>query len=178
MFGSPTPTKQTRWPASSRAAATIIISDLEKAESVTDGPRRARARRCGTRWTDRRPGPGSARPPSAVLPVVHRRGRRWTGLERRDPLRPQLLDIRGPAIQGVDPVPQPGLERVLVLRDRVPVEVEAVVAVVSALDVRGMRPVRLHDDGIDDEARNDGAVRIGPDDRLVDELLHDDDDPL
>src|SRR5512136_2031774 len=31
MFGSPTPTKQTCWPASSRAAATIIISELEKA---------------------------------------------------------------------------------------------------------------------------------------------------
>ena len=30
MFGSPTPTKQTRWPASSRAAATIIISDLRE----------------------------------------------------------------------------------------------------------------------------------------------------
>ena len=33
MFGSPTPTKQTRCPASSRAAATIIISDLEKPAS-------------------------------------------------------------------------------------------------------------------------------------------------
>src|ERR1044072_5693179 len=31
MLGSPTPTKQTRWPASSRAAATIIISDFVKA---------------------------------------------------------------------------------------------------------------------------------------------------
>ena len=29
MFGSPTPTKQTLWPASSRAAATIIISLAE-----------------------------------------------------------------------------------------------------------------------------------------------------
>ncbi len=28
MLGRPTPTKQTCWPASSRAAATIIISDL------------------------------------------------------------------------------------------------------------------------------------------------------
>ena len=34
MFGSPTPTKQTCCPASSRAAATIIISDFEKAGSV------------------------------------------------------------------------------------------------------------------------------------------------
>ena len=50
MFGSPTPTKQTRCPASSRAAATIIISDLLNAASVigafprairpTSGPRR------------------------------------------------------------------------------------------------------------------------------------------
>ena len=38
MFGSPTPTKQTRWPASSRAAATIIISDLLKAASVMARP--------------------------------------------------------------------------------------------------------------------------------------------
>ena len=34
MFGSPTPTKQTRCPASSRAAATIIISDLLNVASV------------------------------------------------------------------------------------------------------------------------------------------------
>ena len=30
MFGSPTPTKHTCWPASSRAAATIIISDWKR----------------------------------------------------------------------------------------------------------------------------------------------------
>src|SRR4029079_4668957 len=41
MFGSPTPTKQTRWPASSRAAATIIISDLVKGWSLIEAaPRR------------------------------------------------------------------------------------------------------------------------------------------
>ena len=36
MFGSPTPTKQTCWPASSRAAATIIISDLREAPTSAD----------------------------------------------------------------------------------------------------------------------------------------------
>ena len=35
MFGRPTPTKQTCWPASSRAAATIIISDLLNASGLS-----------------------------------------------------------------------------------------------------------------------------------------------
>src|SRR5437773_10075069 len=39
MFGNPTPTKHTRWPASSRAAATIIISDFENDGSGTGRPR-------------------------------------------------------------------------------------------------------------------------------------------
>ena len=37
MFGRPTPTKQTCWPASSRAAATIIISDLENKGLIPSG---------------------------------------------------------------------------------------------------------------------------------------------
>ena len=37
MFGSPTPTKQTCWPARARAAATIIISDLLKAGRLGHG---------------------------------------------------------------------------------------------------------------------------------------------
>ena len=45
MFGSPTPTKQTCWPASSRAAATIIISDLEKAPRALIGTTRSRPSR-------------------------------------------------------------------------------------------------------------------------------------
>ena len=43
MFGRPTPTKQTRWPSSARAAATIIISDFEKAAVMSHGPRLARS---------------------------------------------------------------------------------------------------------------------------------------
>ena len=35
MFGSPTPTKQTRWPSRARAAATIIISDLLNGRSAS-----------------------------------------------------------------------------------------------------------------------------------------------
>src|SRR5262245_4529294 len=44
MFGSPTPTKQTRCPTSSRAAATIIISDLLKGWSVIGRLRRRSVR--------------------------------------------------------------------------------------------------------------------------------------
>ena len=40
MFGRPTPTKQTRWPSSSRAAATIIISDLLKSRLRSSAPPR------------------------------------------------------------------------------------------------------------------------------------------
>ena len=90
----------------------------------------------------------------------------------------QLLEVGRPAVEVVDPLAQPGLGRRLVAGDRVPVEVEPVVAVVGALDVRRMRAPRLDDDGVDDEARDDRPVRVGPDDRLVDELLDDDDDPL
>src|SRR3954470_24600172 len=43
MFGRPTPTKHTRCPASSRAAATIIISDLLKAASLIGAPPPTRA---------------------------------------------------------------------------------------------------------------------------------------
>ena len=41
-----------------------------------------------------------------------------------------------------------------------------------------MRAPWLDDDRVDDEARDDRPVRVGPDDRLVDELLDHDDDPI
>ena len=71
MFGSPTPTKQTRWPASSRAAATIIISDLENV-AVARGPVIAapRTARSGCR---RDPRAGSACHPGPDDVVPERR---------------------------------------------------------------------------------------------------------
>ena len=127
---------------------------------------------------DRRQGSSARRTRSPVRPVVDRAGRRGPGLQRREALRAELLEVRGPAVEVVDPLAQPGLDRLLVAGDRVPVEVEAVVAVVGTLDVRGMRAPRLDDDGVDDEPRDDRPVGIGPDDRLVDELLDDDDDAV
>ena len=150
MFGRPTPTKQTRWPASSRAAATIIISDFEKVATSVIGTSRSRPS------------------PTARCPRP----------ERGDPLGAELLDVRRPAVEVVDPLAQPGLDRVLVAGDRVPVEVEPVVAVVGALDVRRVGAERLDDDGVDDEPRDDRPVRVGADDRLVDQLLDDDDHPV
>src|SRR5262245_47439547 len=157
MLGSPTPTKHTRWPASSRAAATIIISDLENAASAITAPRTAR-------WDcrpDRRRGTEPS--PSAIRAVVDRAGRRRAWLERRNSLRTQLLDVRRTAIEVVDPLAEPRLDRSLVSRDPVPVEVEPVVAVVRPLDVGRMRPERLHDDRIDDEPGDDRPVRGRPD---------------
>ena len=87
------------------------------------------------------------------------------GAERRDPLRAQLLDVGRAAVEVVDPVAEPRLERLLVPADRVPVEVEAVVAVVGALDVRGMGAERLHDHRVHDQPGDDGPVRVGPDRR-------------
>src|SRR5438128_2003127 len=152
MFGRPTPTKQTPWPASSRAAATIIISALLKVGSVTAS--------------------------SPIGAVVDDARRRRSGSQRRDTLGAQPLDIGGATVEIVDPVTQPGLGRGLVAADGIPVEIEPVVAVIRALDVRRVRPERLDDDGVDDQAGNDRPVRIGPDDRLVDQLLDDDDDAL
>ena len=40
-----------------------------------------------------------------------------------------------------------------------------------------MRAERFVDDRIHDQAGNQSAVRVGADDRLVDNLLHDHDDP-
>ena len=259
MFGRPTPTKQTCWPSSARAAATIIISDLLKAgvghgtcsidgvDGLAEPPRggdhpvgalrraadpqagvAAREEPLGDRVEDRgvriagvapsaigllderqreplahapaggRVGRapattrviastlaaircrvavgaridtgrrrGSSARRSSVRPVVDRAGRRGlaTAAATAMPLRAELLDVGGPSVEVVDPLAQPGLDRVLVAGDRVPVEVEPVVAVVGALDVRGMRAPRLDDDGIDDEPRDDRPVRVGPDDR-------------
>ena len=50
ILGRPTPTKQTCWPSSARAAATIIISDLLNASVMTTdppAPRRAPGARIG-----------------------------------------------------------------------------------------------------------------------------------
>ena len=219
MFGRPTPTKQTCCPASSRAAATIIISDLEKVAvaSVTGMDPCPRAMPCprpmpwaarGDRWHRRtsclchptalvdESCRASARTlPISVHPVIVSGGRDtvgqgvsiigrprsrpsrtgWAGLQAVEALGAELLHVRGAAVEVVDPFAEPGLDRVLVAGDRVPVEVEAVVAVVRALDVRGMRAPRLDDDRIDDESRDDRPVRVGPDHRLLDELLDDDD---
>ena len=98
--------------------------------------------------------------------------------QRRHPLRAELLEVGGATVEVVDPLAQPGLDLGLVAGDRIPVEVEPVVAVVRALDVRGMRAPRLDDDGVDDEPRDDRPVRVRPDHRLVDELLDHDDHAL
>src|SRR5437867_5853234 len=102
------------------------------------------------------PRSGMARPASGVLPVVDRP--RWCGsarAEARDPLGAELLDVRRSPVQAVDPVAEPGLDRVLVASDRVPFEIEAVVPVVRSLDVRRVGTEGLHDDRIDDETRQD-----------------------
>ena len=131
MLGSPTPTKQTRWPASSRAAATIIISERLKALG-----RAARLALIGT--------PRSRPTPDGALP---------DGRMRSPDLGAQLLHVLGAAGDAVDPLVEPGVEARGVAADGVPVEIEAVVAVVVALRVRGMRAERLDHHGVDDEAR-------------------------
>src|SRR5258705_5255417 len=119
MFGRPTPTKQTRWPASSRAAATIIISDFVK--SAATGSLMERA-------------------PSAVLAVVDRPGRcRGRRPQRCHPIGAKLLDVLAASGDPEDPLRQPGLGGRLVSRDRIPIEIAPVVAVVRALDVGGRR---------------------------------------
>src|SRR4029079_216474 len=104
-------------------------------------PREGRRRRGSGPW------------PSAVRPVIHfaRRCLR-AGPERRDALLAELLHVFGPAADAPDPLAEPGLRRRFVAGDRVPVEVEAVVAVVGALDVRRMGAPRLGPARVDDPA--------------------------
>src|SRR5215203_3562155 len=89
--------------------------------------------------------------PSAVRPVVDRPRWRRTRPQRADALCPELLHIRGTAVQVVDPLAEPRLQCGFVTRQRIPVEVEPVVAVVDALDIGGMRAPRLDDDRVDDK---------------------------
>src|SRR6185503_6070229 len=202
MFGRPTPTKQTRWPASSRAAATIIISDFVNSLMAVHRRRRGRhgpprgptvdwvrggapnvppgpidgpahgpslsCRVCGGSCVAFRTtlapgsGPPSSRRTSPVLSVVDGAGRRGCrGAERRDPLLAELLDVLRATLDAADPLVEPGLGRRLVARDRVPVGIEPVVAVVCALDVRRVRTPRLDHDRIDDQPRDDRPVRVG-----------------
>src|SRR5947199_10876414 len=85
MFGRPTPTKQTPWPASSRAAATIIISALLKVGSVTAS--------------------------SPIGAVVDDAGRRRSGSQPRDTPGAPPVDIAPATVAGVDPVTHPSLGR-------------------------------------------------------------------
>src|SRR3954468_7460849 len=84
--------------------------------------KRGNSRRCPSR-----------RPPGGAPPALG--GGRRPGLGGREPLGSQLLDVRRPAVDLVDPLAEPRLCRVLVTGDGIPIEVEAVVAVVGALDV-------------------------------------------
>src|SRR6185503_20335062 len=219
MFGRPTPTKQTRWPASSRAAATIIISDFVNSLMAVHRRRRGRhgpprgptvdwvrggapnvppgpidgpahgpslgCRVCGGSCVAFRTtlapgsGPPSSRRTSPVLSVVDGAGRRGGGrAERSDPLLAELLDVLRATVDPPDPLVEPRLSRGLIARDRIPVEVEPVVAVVCALDVGRMRAPWLDHDRVDDQAGDDRPVRIGADDRLVDDFFNHDDDPI
>src|SRR5438876_11389698 len=111
------------------------------------------------------PWSGMARRASGVLPVIDRPRRgRPARTEARNPLGAELLDVGGSPVQTVNPLSEPALDRLLVTRDRVPFQIEPVVAVVGALDVRGMRTGRLNHDRIDDEAGQYRPVGIGPDD--------------
>jgi hypothetical protein len=153
MFGRPTPTKQTRWPASSRAAATIIISDFENVAPAADGPAPA----AGLAPRGSLIGRPRSRPSRMALEPEGR---------RRRPVRPRAFSMYSARpLDSVDPFIQPGLCRGGFAADGIPVAVETVVAVVGALDVRGMRAERLHHDGLDDQPGDHGAVGVSPDRR-------------
>src|SRR2546427_8190499 len=62
-----------------------------------------------------------------------------------------------------------------IARDRLPRDVEVIVAVVIALRVRRVRPPRLHHDRVHDHSGDRGAVRVRADHALVDQLFYDDD---
>src|SRR5262249_47199724 len=150
----------------------VTIWDLKHAGSAITAPRTARG---GCRPDRRR---GTEPSQSAIRAVVDRAGRRRAWLERRNSLRTQLLDVRRTAIEVVDPLAEPRLDGSLVARDPVPVEVEPVVAVVRPLDVRRMRPERLHDDRIDDEPGDDRAVRVRLEPGFVRDVLDEDYDAI
>src|SRR6266511_359531 len=162
MFGRPMPTKHTPPPASSRALATIIISDFDQRRS---------------RSPVRLP-PASSSFVVRVLPVVDLARRRVAGAKRVPPLGPQLLHIVLVGLQADHPFLQPRSQRLGAPRRRLPVELEPVVPVVVALGVARVAGERLLHHGVDDEPGNDGAVGIRTNDRLVHDLLTHHDDTL
>src|SRR3990170_4024144 len=118
MFGNPTPTKQTLSPASVRELAEIIISFFEYPFMFIAGATLARSRSLP---------PSAPHLRSRVLPVVDLPRPALSRLQVFEPV-PELLQVIGVALQVVDPLPQPGLEHGRVLRDLLPLQVEAVVA--------------------------------------------------
>ena len=106
----------------------------------------AGSRSCPSGTARRRESSAAHRPRRRPAPVIgtrrsrpSRRGpARWA--QGRDALGTEPLEIGRPAVETVDPLRQPGLDGGLVAADRIPVEVEPVVAVVGALDEDGWAP--------------------------------------
>src|SRR5262245_19181974 len=128
MFGSPTPTKTVRAPASARAAATTIISEGVYVSS------------------DMRPSC------LLVAAIVYRRGRgrRWP--QFGECLVTQLPHILFAILHPMHPLVEPRLGALLIPRDGLPRQIEVVVAIVIALRVGWVRPIGLMHDSIHDEA--------------------------
>src|SRR4051812_26716590 len=95
MFGRPTPTKQTRVPASSRAAATIIISDAEKSgiTRTTEMARQPMGGQACSRLTRHRP--LGFRSGSPIFAVVDGSGWRRCRAQREHARVAHLVDVLG-----------------------------------------------------------------------------------
>ncbi len=93
-------------------------------------------------------------------------------------IRPELFPVFGAVLHPVDPLIQPLLHAGGVFGDLIPFQVEGIVAVVISLRIGGMAGEWNVADGIHDEIRDDGAVGVGADDGLIDDLFRGDDDML
>src|SRR2546426_11532039 len=93
-------------------------------------------------------------------------------------LLPHQICILNTPFNAIDPLVKVSIKLREVLRDSSPAHIKLVITVVVALRVGRMTSERLTDDSLDDDAGNQGSIRIRTDNTFVDDLLcHNDDVP-
>ena len=95
----------------------------------------------------------------------------WADLESLVGFGAQLLPVFGAVLHPINPFVQISLYALAGFADLVSFQVEGVIAVIIPLGVGWVGSVWDVANRVDDETGDQGAVRVGADDRFVDDLL-------